>query len=383
MEKNVENRINQRRDRISSERDSSLELFRIIVMLLIIAHHYVVNSGLNDLIYAAPLKPDSLFLFLFGAWGKTGINCFVMITGYFMCKSHITIKKFIKLVCEVLFYSIVIYIIFLISGYIQFEPKELLKAVIPVYSVEHNFTSCFFLFYLFIPFLNILIGHLNEKQHIRLILLSGFMYVVVGTIPKFRVLMNYVSWFTVLYFISSYIRLYNKPVFNKKGFWCVCTILLFVFSVCSIIVCLYIGERTDKKMAYYFLADSNKILAVLLGISSFMLFKNIKIKQSVLINAVSACTFGVLIIHANSNTMRQWLWKDLLDNTGMYLSGNSVWHALLCVPVIFIVCNIIDQIRLRVIEKPLLRIYDKLSPAFMSWWKRFDDKLSKKLKISE
>lgn len=28
------------------QRDSNLELYRIIVMLLIVAHHYVVNSGL-------------------------------------------------------------------------------------------------------------------------------------------------------------------------------------------------------------------------------------------------------------------------------------------------------------------------------------------------
>lgn len=31
---------------IIKERSSNLELYRILVMLLIIAHHYVVNSGL-------------------------------------------------------------------------------------------------------------------------------------------------------------------------------------------------------------------------------------------------------------------------------------------------------------------------------------------------
>lgn len=31
-----------------SERSSNLELYRILVMLLIVAHHYVVNSGLVD-----------------------------------------------------------------------------------------------------------------------------------------------------------------------------------------------------------------------------------------------------------------------------------------------------------------------------------------------
>lgn len=33
---------------VKKVRDSNLELYRIIVMLLIVAHHYVVNSGLLD-----------------------------------------------------------------------------------------------------------------------------------------------------------------------------------------------------------------------------------------------------------------------------------------------------------------------------------------------
>lgn len=77
-------------------RESNLELYRIIVMLLIVAHHYVVNSGLTSIggpISSNPISLKSLFLLLFGAWGKTGINCFVLITGYFMCKSQITLKK--------------------------------------------------------------------------------------------------------------------------------------------------------------------------------------------------------------------------------------------------------------------------------------------------
>lgn len=65
------------------ERNSNLELYRIIVMLLIVAHHYVVNSGLMSVMKEEPLHIQSIFLYLFGMWGKTGINCFVMITGYF------------------------------------------------------------------------------------------------------------------------------------------------------------------------------------------------------------------------------------------------------------------------------------------------------------
>jgi hypothetical protein len=34
----------------SKTRDSNIELFRIVAMMLIIAHHYVVNSGLAGMI---------------------------------------------------------------------------------------------------------------------------------------------------------------------------------------------------------------------------------------------------------------------------------------------------------------------------------------------
>ena len=80
-------------------RNSSLELFRIITMILIVAHHYVVNSGIMAAMALDHTHPMSLFLYIFGAWGKTGINCFVLITGYFMCRSNISAKKFVKLLC--------------------------------------------------------------------------------------------------------------------------------------------------------------------------------------------------------------------------------------------------------------------------------------------
>lgn len=42
-----------------TRRDSNLELYRIVCMLLIVAHHFVVNSGLTAAdgpIYADPLS---------------------------------------------------------------------------------------------------------------------------------------------------------------------------------------------------------------------------------------------------------------------------------------------------------------------------------------
>ena len=354
-------------------------------MLLIVAHHYVVNSGLTDtggVIYSDPMSAKSLFLLIFGAWGKTGINCFVLITGYFMCRSQITSKKFFKLLFELEFYNIVIYFIFLLSGYEPFSIKVLAKSLLPIYSVSGNFTGCFLLFYLCIPFLNILIHNLNEKQHIRLILLVSFIYIFFGTVPKFSVTMNYVSWFCVLFFIASYIRLYPKKIFENKAFWGIATLISIVLSVVSVVSCAWLGSKIDCNMAFYFVSDSNTFLAVTNGICSFMFFKNLKIKQSKFINTVAASTFGVLCIHANSDTMRRWLWKDTFNNVGAYGSDLIVLHAICGVIAIFILCTLIDMARIRLIERTFFKLWNKYFDSISEKYKSFENKLCEKLKIS-
>ena len=117
---------------VKKERNSNLELYRVIVMLLIVAHHYVVNSGLTQVMEQDPFSADSTFLYLFGMWGKIGINCFVLITGYFMCTSQITVRKFLKLLLEVEFYKLLFFVIFVGTGYEAFSFSGFIKALLPV-----------------------------------------------------------------------------------------------------------------------------------------------------------------------------------------------------------------------------------------------------------
>jgi len=117
-------------------------------MLLIVMHHYVVNSGLLNVMVNDSLSARSIFLYLFGMWGKTGINCFVLITGYFMCKSTITIRKFLKLLLEVEFYYIIIGLCFIIGGYTNFSWGKMIYMISPIKNIGSDFVSCFLLFYL-------------------------------------------------------------------------------------------------------------------------------------------------------------------------------------------------------------------------------------------
>ncbi len=348
---------------IKTERSSNLELYRIIVMLLIVAHHYVVNSGLIVPMNEDPYSANSIFYSIFGAWGKTGINCFVLITGYFMCTKDIALRKFLKLLLWVLTYSVLINFIFIIFGYTPFGIFSMMYDIIPMKTITDGFTPCFLLFYLCIPFLNILIRNMTKQQHLLLISLLLFIYTVHGSILTWSVRMNYVSWFCVLYFISSYLRLYPGKRDTDARFWGTMTLISWTLSIISMTFYpLFIMFRGGDciGLSYSLISDSNAIFALTNGITSFMWFKNLKIKNSKLINTIAASAFGVLLIHANSDTMRQWLWKDVIDCAGHYDSQLYWLYAIGCVLAIYMVCTIIDWIRIKSIETPLLNATENI-----------------------
>ena len=326
-------------------------------MLVIVAHHYVVNSGLLNMINESEsLGFNDIFLLLFGWGGKTAINCFVLITGYFMCTSRITLKKYIKLLGARYFYAITIFAIFLISGYSAFGVKGFLRVIFPFFSVKDGFTPCFLLFYLFISFLNKFIDVITEKEHLLLLTLCLGIYTFLPSFAKANVTFNYVTWFIVIYFIASYLRLYPKIWFANTRLWGILTIGCLGFSWGSVVGMEWLCRKWRfEASSYFFVSDSNKILAVVTAVCAFMFFKNIKIGQSKFINTVAASTFGVLMIHANSDTMRQWLWGDILRNTEFYSSSWLVLHAFLSVTGVYIICTVIDQLRIRFIETPVLK----------------------------
>lgn len=361
----------------SEKRKSNLELFRIISMIIIIAHHYVVNSGLLNCIQGSSLNDISILIFGWG--GKTGINCFMMITGYFMCTSNVSLdnrqyliifmRKFLKLLLEVEFYNICIFVFFVMFGNQQFSMIELMKTIMPFYYINDGFTSCFLLFYLLIPFLGKLVQNLTEKEHRYLVFLLLLIYTVIPSL-KMTVTFNYITWFSVIFIVASYLRLhesdsyiFSSEVIRKTRLWGILTLVMIFLSWASIAIIQIFGLKFQsiksglESYRYFFVSDSNKILAFATALCAFLFFKNVKLKYNKFINSVAASTFGVLTIHANSDAMRQWLWKDIFNNVGHY--NDTFPYAFCAVLVVFCSCTVIDMFRIKFIEKPLFKVIDK------------------------
>lgn len=323
-------------------------------MMLIVAHHYVVNSGLWDMMTEAPTSSKSIYIFLFGMWGKTAINCFVFITGYFMCKGSITAKKFCKLLFWILFYKITITCTFAFTGYKHYTFLEFVMDLLPINNITQDFIGCYLIFYLFIPFLNIFIRNITKQQHRRIIALCLFVYTIWYQIPFFSVGYNYVIWFSIIYLIAAYIRIYNWGISFKH--WGKLSLGFITLAMLSVVLLVILG-KTKLPIVYYFVSDSNSFFALVISLCTFMFFKSINLCYNRYINLIAASTFGVLLIHGNSDTMRMWLWHDVFDNIHNY--PNAYVHSIVCVLLVYFICTITDFIRLHFIERPLFRSFER------------------------
>lgn len=339
---------------VIKNRQSSLELLRIISMITIISLHYVVNSGLMGLYDYNSITGNMIFLQFFSSIGKAGVNVFILISCYFMCTSKLTWKRVLKLFLEIEFYSIIIFIIFSITGYTEFNLANAARTVLTVvYTLNVSFTGSFMVFYLLIPFLNRTLKSFSKNAHRNLCAILIFIFTIIPTFFK-NDTWNYIGWFVTIYYIASYIRLYPSKYTEEKKYSLVTLIISFGLIFSSIIFVDYVGKKFGFTNAYYMCSDSNKLLAVTCAVSAFLLFKNINMGYRKWINIIASTTFGVYLIHTRGEAMRNFLWKDLLKNVDFYGSNILPVHAIVSVILIFIVCSVIDYIRIKVIETPLL-----------------------------
>lgn len=320
-------------------------------MMSIIAHHMVANTAISFNLLPELHDTRNVYMWVFGMWGKVGINCFVLITGWYMCKSAITVRKFLKLLLEVYFYKFFNCALLLCIGLHSLSLKKVFYLLSPITNVTSNdFVSCYLVFFLMIPFLNVLIHNISRKMHKYLVILGVGVLCIWNQLYWIEVDCSYLLYFPTLYFVASYFRLYSESTQLATRFLEKTPLLWVALSIASVIGILCFLPHTTKELSpYYFVIDSNAILAFITGLSLFMYFKSIRIKQSKVINVLAACSFGVLLFHTSSG-MRYVLLEKIMRIPDI-LYGLSEWWMIVFCSILFVIAiyaigSFIDIIRM-------------------------------------
>lgn len=355
----------------TSKRNSSLELLRIICMILIIMHHYAVYGGWGEF-NTNNLSGNVIFVQILQLGGKMACHIFMVITGFFMINSKVNYKKILLIIFEMLCYSVGIMIAFYCFNSETINLKMIIKSLFPVF--WGNWFLIYYVILLFlIPFINPIIHSLPRKKLLDLIILLILIYSVIPTFTggswKFSSLDNFI----IMYFIGAYIRLYNLDFQNKKvnivGMIISLTLLIVSVPTMNIIAKISGSDIFINKAVYF--GNEYSILSVLSAIFIFLVFKEMKF-ESKIINWIASSVLGIYLIHDNS-IIRSWLWTEFYPNMDYFTKDSLFFHAFIKITLIFVICLIIDKVRIYLVENPIKKLLDRK-------WNIFYNKYSNLLK---
>ena len=345
-------------------RDSSIELLRIVAMYLIIAHHLVVNSGLAVCLDWSGGNGRAAWFALLGMWGRMAINMFVLITGYFMCISRLTPRRFLKLFLEIEFYSVAMWGAMCALGYEPFTLSAAFGAMcwFLVYANRY-FCEGFIWFYALIPFYNILVRGMTRRQHFILLMVLLAFFSGCSTFFHNTYVYHQVAWFVTVYFVGAWIRLYPSSWMDDNR-RCIPALLL---SIATVMLCVaasaycMTSPPSVQSNPYFLVCPETKLACLVVAVFAFLVFRNIRLGHSRAINAVAATTFGVLLVHGANDGMRTWLWRKVFDIPALASVpiSEAVAVSIAAPLAIHVVCSALDGLRIVAIERPLFALLER------------------------
>ncbi|MBE5936008.1 MAG: acyltransferase [Lachnospiraceae bacterium] len=340
-------------------RDSSIELLRIISMIMIVFHHFAVHGGFE---WKESYTGISRFWHNFITMGgKIGVNVFILISGYYLINSKansVDIKRVIKFWGQVFFYSVIIFTVFGALGVVDVGAKSIIKACFPITFLQWGFASTYFVLYLLHPFLNKFLHSMDKGMYQKFIILIVVCRSIIPTITTVLFETNLLLWFIILYSIAGYIRLYVSNNEHSVKYYVIFLIFCSIVTYYSTIVYIILGSRWDffaSNVTYFY--GEEKITTLLISVSLLMIFVTLKMKYNKWINIIASATFGVFLIHDN-NIIRPLLWGKLFNNARYQESALIIPYSIMAVAVVYIVCTLIDLLRQQIIEKPVMKIVD-------------------------
>ncbi len=321
-------------------RDSTMELLRILAMLgILIVHSDFFALGI-------PTKEECINAPLVSCWRYiienitiVSVNIFVLLSGWYGI--HIKMKRLLEFLFQILFFNLLFFALFSF-----FTPEKTLtrEGIESIFMLDDRFwfVKAYLLLYLLSPILNSYI-EIASKRQFQLILLAFFAFQTI-----YGWLYPSVSWFKYGYSTISFIFIYLLASYLRKhmgkfvwGGVLLTYIAFILFNSAAFYASTYFGRSIyiERLMAY------NSPLVIVASVAVFLCFTKIHIK-SAFINMVAISSFAAFLFHANHFFVEEiyvvWIREWFRADSFILFSIK----ALVFILAIFCLSIILDKIRI-------------------------------------
>lgn len=286
------------------ERDSRFELIRIIAILFIVIWHISIHAQKGDL-----ESHDYIT-----ALCTTGVNIFILISGYFNIK--ICWKSFLTIIETIIFYHI---ISITLNWYIFKENPQVTDPLILLSPSTYSswwFMGCYTLLMLLSPLINNLLYTNNERLYTYTIGILLFISCYSGFV--FQNQINVTGYnifnFITIYAVGDAIRKYDIPKRLSTKLW----FILYLTATAFIFVASCIGI---PRIAFY-----NNPLLIVAAVCLFCLVARCKINNKN-INIIATYTLPLYLIQ--DSLFGQNVYEYLYDQGQSYNFTGVEYYCLL------------------------------------------------------
>ncbi|WP_158588760.1 acyltransferase [Butyrivibrio sp. X503] len=343
---------------MTQKRNANIELLRIVAMLMILTLHFNFQSNaLPEL--GEPASHVGIFATILEAIAITGVNVYVLISGYFLSASTVKFSKMLQLILQVYFYTLLVSAAMIFVGAYTVRPEDkldrTLKYFFPISAEHYWFVTAYVIMYVLAPVMNAAVNTLKRKQLKAVIigLLTWFCFiksivpVMFGTDK-----MGYdFGWFICLYLIAAYIRKYNIVLFHDaKRSAIVFAVSAFAIAALSLIF-HKINLDTGRFRYYAGVPNHYNFIFTLTGaLGLFSVFRFMRLKENKFAEAIriiAPYTLGVYLLHMHFEIADRWVeWieniigETPLDNIPMYFI-----HLVVSILIVFFAGIFVDWVR--------------------------------------
>ncbi len=367
----------------SKDRMANFELLRILAMLMVVVLHFLSHTGALP---APGEEPGELGILaiLIESFSIVAVNCFVLLSGWFLSEKFFSVRRLLRLLCQILFYTLLIPPVLVLLGVLSpsgmLNPYHIWNGLFPVQSGHYWFVTAYVVMMLFSPLLNGAV-HTLSRRGLKLTILLLLCFFCFGkSVSPFLLASDRFGydfgWFLCLYLIAAYLKKYGSTfLYGKKrsGLLYLCSCGL---TAALVIVLQLICAKTGAFQYYVSVPfHYNFILALTGALGLFGFFARLRVPGGVLsrlIRLISPAMLGVYLIHEQMDIYSRWaLWivGEVSEHTGGYLIQMAE-----SVLLVFAFCVCVDLLRGRLFAAAERRIgRTGIGKRFDAFWDRVDE----------
>ena len=308
------------------ERESGIELLKIIAIFLIVVSHvvqtldsanYFFDLNLNGYIDLKNVTSNfqQFIVTSMRYFGSLGNLIFVICSSWFFVekKGKFT-RKIVNVIVDSLSISLLLLLVFILCK-VPITNFDIISSFRPIHYVSNWYINVYILFLLSMPLLNLIVSKTSKKQLLKINIVSVTLYFIIYFLVNSYFYSDVFLFFTI-FFVVAYIKKYcSNMVCNIKlnkvllllGFL---SIFIFLFTL------NYLGlKNPNSNINLQYWNKNNNPFLLLISLSLFVIFKNKKFKSSG-VNSISSLSLYVYLIHESiliKKYTRVYIWSYIYN----------------------------------------------------------------------